>query len=106
MERVCFLLHVRPDRLAEYRDRHRAVWEPMLAALRESGWRNYSLFLRDDGLLVGYLECEDFAAAQTAMAGREVNSRWQTEMAPFFALAAGERPDTGLERLDQIFHLD
>ena len=26
MERVCFLSRVRPDRLAEYRARHAAVW--------------------------------------------------------------------------------
>jgi L-rhamnose mutarotase len=106
VERVCFLLQVRSDRLDEYRARHRAVWEPMLAALRETGWRNYSLFLREDGLLVGYLETDDFAAAQTGMEAREVNARWQADMAPFFELPAGERPDTGLQRLDEIFHLD
>jgi len=106
MERVCFLLRVRPDRLDEYRDRHRAVWEPMLAALRDTGWRNYSLFLRPDGLLIGYVECEDFAAAQRAMQDYEVNARWQAEMAPFFELPAGEAPDTGGERLEEVFHLD
>ena len=78
----------------------------MLAALRETGWRNDSLFLREDGLLVGYLETDDFAAAQTGMEAREVNARWQADMAPFFELPAGERPDTGLQRLDEIFHLD
>ena len=106
MERVCFLLRVKPDRLDEYRERHRSVWEPMLAALRESGWRNYSLFLRPDGLLVGYLECEDFVAVQQAMERTEVNARWQAEMAPFFDLPDGARPDTGSERLEEIFHLD
>ena len=106
MERVCFLLRVKPERLDEYRARHRAVWEPMLSALRDNGWRNYSLFLRTDGLLVGYLECDDFVAAQQAMEQTEVNARWQAEMAPFFDLPSGERPDTGGERLDEIFHLD
>jgi L-rhamnose mutarotase len=48
VERVCFLLRMKPERLDEYRQRHRGVWEPMLAALREAGWRNYSLFLRPD----------------------------------------------------------
>ena len=50
----------------------------------QAGWRNYSLFLADDGTLIGYLECEDFAAAQAAMAATEVNARWQQEMAEFF----------------------
>jgi L-rhamnose mutarotase len=106
MERVCFLLQVRPDRLDEYRARHRAVWPDMLAALRDAGWGNYSLFLRDDGLLVGYLETADFAAAQRAMEATGVNARWQAEMAEFFELPGGERPDAGLTRLPEVFHLD
>jgi L-rhamnose mutarotase len=40
-ERVCFELRVRADRLDEYRERHRAVWPEMLAALREAGWGNW-----------------------------------------------------------------
>jgi L-rhamnose mutarotase len=102
VERVCFLLQVRPERLDEYRARHREVWPEMLDALREAGWRNYSLFVRDDGLLVGYLETEDFEAAQRAMAATEVNGRWQAEMADFF----GERADESFQRLDEVFHLD
>lgn len=106
MERVCFLLQVRPDRLDEYRARHAAVWPDMLAALREAGWGNYSLFLRGDGLLVGYVECADFEAARAAMEATDVNARWQAEMAEFFELPGGERPDTGLIRLEEVFHLD
>ena len=51
MKRICFVLQVKPDRLAEYKERHRNVWPDMQAALRETGWGNYTLFLRDDGLL-------------------------------------------------------
>ena len=105
MERVCFLLRVRPDRLDEYKARHRAVWPDMLEALSRTGWRNYSLFAAEDGLLVGYLETDDFEAAQRAMAQTDVNARWQAEMAEFFELPSGERPDTGLLRLEEVFHL-
>jgi L-rhamnose mutarotase len=105
MERVCFVLRVRTDRLEEYRERHREVWPEMRAALRETGWHNYSLFLRDDGLLVGYLETHDFEAAKAAMAEHEVNERWQAEMAPFFERLDG-RPDEGMVPLREVFHLD
>lgn len=105
MQRICFLLKVRQDRLAEYRERHAAVWPEMRQALSATGWRNYSLFLREDGLLVGYLETEDFAAAQAAMAATEVNTRWQTEMAPFFESPDGARPDEALKTLTEVFHL-
>jgi L-rhamnose mutarotase len=106
VRRVCFLLKVRPDRLAEYRERHRAVWPDMLAALRETGWHNYSLFLRDDGLLVGYFETGDLRAALDGMARTDVNARWQAEMAPFFEGLDGRRPDEGFLTLDEVFHLD
>lgn len=98
MERACFTLRVRPERLDSYRARHREVWPEMLDALRAAGWRNYSLFLRDDGLLVGYLETDDFAAARAAMDATEVNARWQADMAAYFA-------DGELARLPEVFHL-
>jgi L-rhamnose mutarotase len=111
VQRVCFLLKVRQDRLDEYRERHAAVWPEMLDALSATGWHNYSLFLREDGLLVGYLETEDFAAAQEAMAATDVNGRWQAEMGPFFEIEGGfealdgARPDEAMRPLTEVFHL-
>lgn len=106
MQRICFLLKIRPERLEEYKARHQTVWPDMLAALSETGWHNYSLFMRDDGLLVGYLETEDFEAARQGMALREVNERWQADMAPFFEALDGRRPDEGMMPLQEVFHLD
>ena len=106
MTRYCFTLHVRPDRLAEYRERHAAVWPDMLRALRDAGWRNYSIFARPDGLLIGYVEAEDLAAAQQAMAATEVNARWQTEMSRYFTGLDGRPPDEGFLLLEEIFNLD
>ena len=104
--RYCFLLQVRPERIDEYRERHRAVWPEMLAALRDTGWRNYSLHLRDDGLLVGYVECDDLAAAQRAMAETDINARWQAEMAQYFTGLDGRAPDEGFLVLEEVFHLE
>jgi L-rhamnose mutarotase len=105
LPRVCFTLQVRPDRLEEYRLRHESVWSEMLTALRDTGWRDYQLFLREDGLLVGTLVTDDFAAAQAAMEKTTINSRWQADMAPFFDLSDG-RPDRGMHLLDLVFDLD
>jgi L-rhamnose mutarotase len=104
VERVCFLARVRRERLAEYRTRHAAVWPEMLTALSAAGWGNYSIFLADDGLLVGYLETEDYQAALDAMAATAVNARWQAEMSEFFV--ADGPPDRSFLRLQEIFHLD
>jgi L-rhamnose mutarotase len=106
MKRICFVLQVKAERLEEYKVRHRTVWPEMLQALRETGWSNYSLFLGDDGMLVGYLETEDFERARKGMAGREVNERWQREMAGFFVQRAGLLPDQAMNPLEEVFHLD
>jgi L-rhamnose mutarotase len=104
--RVCFQLQVRQDRLDEYKARHRAVWPEMLEALHATGWHNYSLFLRDDGLLIGYFETPSLEAAVTDMGATDVNARWQAEMAPFFEDLGEARPDTGFLRLEEVFHLE
>ena len=105
MPRVCFTMQVRPDRLSEYRERHAAVWPEMLRALRECGWHDYQLFLREDGLVVGTLVTDDLAAAQAAMEQTSINSFWQADMAPFFDLADG-RPDRSTQPLELVFDLD
>jgi L-rhamnose mutarotase len=106
MKRYCFLLQVRPELLAEYRERHAAVWPEMLRALDASGWHRYSIFSRPDGLLVGYVEADDLAQAQAAMADTEVNARWQAEMSRYFVGLNGRGPDEGLLLLDELFNLD
>lgn len=105
MQRICFVLQVKPERLGEYKERHRHVWPEMQSALRETGWANYSLFLRDDGLLVGYLETEDFERARSGMAQREVNERWQREMGDFFVQPDRVLPDCAMRPLEEVFHL-
>jgi L-rhamnose mutarotase len=105
MQRVCFVLQVKPERIEEYKERHREVWPEMQAALRKTGWGNYSLFLREDGLLVGYLETDDFEFARARMAQLEVNKRWQLEMRDFFLQPDGALPDCAMQPLEEIFHL-
>ena len=106
MRRVCFQLQVKPDRLEEYTQRHSQVWPQMLRALKDAGWHNYSLFMRPDGLLIGYFETESLEAAQAAMEATEVNDRWQAQMAEFFVELDGARPDTGFVVLTEVFHLE
>lgn len=106
MQRVGFLLKVKQNLIEEYKRRHRDVWPEMLDALRRSGWHNYSLFMRDDGMLFGYFETpESFQAALDGMSEEEVNERWQEEMAPFFE-GTGAHADHLMEELIEVFHLD
>jgi L-rhamnose mutarotase len=104
-ERVCFQLHVRPELIEEYRARHRSVPAEMLREIEASGRRNYSIFLRDDGMLVGYFETDDLAASDAYLAASSVASRWERDSARFFAGLEG-RPDQGYVQLQQVFQLE
>ncbi len=107
MKRVGFLLKVKKDKIEEYKKHHEAVWPEMLEALRRHGWHNYSLFMRDDGLLFGYFETPDsFQAALDGMDGEEINTKWQEFMAPYFESPEGARPDQMMLELVEVFHLD
>ena len=107
MKRVAFVLKVREDKLQDYKMYHRAVWPEMLDALRRNGWRNYSLFVRKDGTLFGYMETpENLQTALADMAKEEVNTKWQEFMAPYFESLEGARPDKMMLELEEVFHLD
>jgi L-rhamnose mutarotase len=80
MQQICFTMSVAIEHLESYERMHAQVWPVLLRELERTGWTNYSLFLRDDGLLVGYLETPDWDAAQQAMASTEVAGRWSREM--------------------------
>lgn len=107
MKRIAFILKVKQDKIEEYRKHHEAVWPEMLDALRRTGWHNYSLFMRDDGLLFGYFETPaNFQAALDAMAQEEINLKWQEFMEPYFEALGGARPDQTMQELVEVFHLD
>jgi L-rhamnose mutarotase len=104
MTRYCLLGQIDPDRIDEYREAHRAVWPELLRELQHAGWRNYSLFLRDDGLLIGYVESDDLDAAQERVARTEVNARWQAAMASLFGTEGA--PDEAWQRVPEVFNLE
>ena len=107
MKRVGFLLKVKADKLEEYKQHHKAVWPEMQEALRRTGWHNYSLFMRDDGLLFGYFETpQSFQAALDGMSKEDVNARWQEFMAPYFEDLGGKHADEGMLELEEVFHMD
>jgi L-rhamnose mutarotase len=91
--------------MQEYRERHAAIWPAMAEALQDAGWKNYSLFLQSDGLLVGYFETEDLACSQQKMQVAPVNAQWQREMAQCFENLGEAMPDQNIIPLAEVFHL-
>jgi L-rhamnose mutarotase len=101
-QRSAFVLRVRPDKIDEYIEAHRAVWPDMLQALTDAGIRNYSIF-RDGNQVFGYFESDDLARAAAFLAEQEVSSGWQNAMA---SLLEERVPDAGPLALEEIFRLD
>ncbi|MDA1298185.1 MAG: L-rhamnose mutarotase [Chloroflexi bacterium] len=107
MRRVGFQMKVRHEVIPEYTEWHRKVWPEMLDALRRHGWGNYTLFMRPDGLMFGYVEvAESFQKALDGMAGEEINAKWQELMAPYFEIPEGSFADQNMIELEEVFHLD
>jgi L-rhamnose mutarotase len=98
-------MHLKPERVDDYLAAHETVWPEMLAALRDTGWSNYSLFVdKENALVIGYLETDDFERAVAEMALLPVNDRWQAGMAEYFA--DNVEPDRTMVQLTEYFHLD
>ena len=97
-------MQVAPALLDEYVARHAPLWPEMLAEIAASGRRNYSLFLGDDGRLIGYYETDDDAAAHAYLTASPVAARWEAQMAGFFVDLEG-RPDQPAAPLTEIFNL-
>ena len=57
MQRMCRIIKVKPEIIAEYKRIHAAVWPEILEAIRMSNVQNYSIFLREpENLLISYWE--------------------------------------------------
>jgi L-rhamnose mutarotase len=101
-QRSAFVLRVKPDRIGDYVEAHRAVWPDMLQALHDAGIRNYTIF-RDGSQVFGYFESDDLERAAAYLKGQEVSARWQDSMAE---LLEERVPDAGPPALEEIFRLD
>jgi len=106
MQRVGFLIRVKPHKLDEYKRQHAEVWPDLLAELRAAGMRNYSLWLRPDGLEFGYLECDDWTAACKYLEQSEVHAHWQEFMRGYLDTAAEGEGGQPIEMLQQVFYLE
>ena len=84
MQRVAFLLRLRPGTEAAYDQAHKEVWPEMPALLKRAGISEYSIFRRDQ-LLILSMQVENFEQTWATIEADPVNTRWQQAMGPYFA---------------------
>ena len=94
LNRYAFMLRLRPGAEDAYEATHRAVWPEMLSLLKEAGISEYSIYRRDD-LLILALRADDFDATWRRIENHPVNLRWQARHGP--ALRSHRRPSSRRE---------
>lgn len=99
MARFGFKLQIRSGCEEEYKRRHQAVYEELLAAFGEYGITTYSIFM-DGTTLFAYMEAEDVQKALAALDETPANIRWQKYMSDI--LIADENGQT-VQPLEEIF---
>jgi L-rhamnose mutarotase len=106
MKRYSFIMKIKPELRAEYIKAHDEIWPDMAQAIRDSGIRNYSIYLRPDGTLFAYLESDDPAKAMERLGRTEVNARWQKAMDRFFVKKDPRVIGAEIEDIEEVFHID
>lgn len=104
MQRVAFLLKLRPGTGEEYDKSHEAVWPEMLALLKSVGISEYSIFRRDE-LLFLYMHVDDFEDAWSKIEKSPVNTRWQQAMSAYFEPLGEKRPSERFPMMREVFYL-
>ncbi|WP_263354397.1 L-rhamnose mutarotase [Acidicapsa acidisoli] len=103
-QRVAFLLRLRPGMGEAYDRSHEHVWPEMLDLLKRSGVSEYSIFRRDE-MLVLVMCVEDFDTVWDRIEADPINTRWQQAMAPYFEPIGDLRPGERFPMLREVFYL-
>lgn len=104
MERICYTFELAAGMEEEYERRHAEVWPELVAALKEAGFSNYSLFRRGTEV-IAYAECEPTVEAALArLAQFEVNARWSAYIRSIMTRSVDE--DGRFFTVREIWHLD
>ena len=102
--RYAFMLRLRPGTAQAYEAAHREVWPELLALLKDAGVTEYSIYRRDE-LLILTLRCNDFETTWSRIDKHPVNLRWQAAMAPYFFPVEGTLPGERFPMLKEVFYL-
>lgn len=105
MQRVAFLLRLKPGAGPAYDEAHQHVWPEMLALLKRAGIAEYSIFRRDELLVLSMRVEQDLETTWREIESDAVNTRWQEAMGEYFAPMEGVRPGERFPMMQEVFYL-
>jgi L-rhamnose mutarotase len=106
VKRVAFQLRLKDGMGAAYDESHRAVWPEMLALLKQVGISEYSIFRRDELLVLTMRIEDDFDAVWDRIEQDPINARWQEAMSAFFVEDHGARTGERFPMMREVFYLE
>ncbi len=109
MQRMGFVLGLKAEAIAEYKQLHAAVWPGVLATIADCHIRNYSIYLREpENLLFASFEYHgsDFAADSARMAADPETQRWWAICMPLQAPLASRAEGEWWAPMEEVFHVD
>ena len=109
MQRMGMVIGIKPEMLDEYKRLHAAVWPDVLAQIRQSNIRNYTIFLREpENLLFGYWEYHgsDFAADMARMAQDPRTQEWWAFTDPCQSPLPSRDAGEQWAMMEEVFHTD
>ena len=106
MQRVAFLLRLKPGTGPDYDKAHAAVWPEMLALLKRAGISDYSIFRRDELLFLCMRIDGDFDAVWDKIDPDPVNIRWQQAMSEYFVPKQETRTSERFPMMQEVFYLE
>lgn len=109
MQRMGMVIGIAPDRIAEYKALHAAVWPQVLKLLRQANVRNYTIFLREpENLLFGYWEYHgvDFDADMKVIAADPETQRWWAVCGPCQLPLESRAVGEHWAMMKPVFHMD
>jgi len=106
MARYGMIWKIKPELKEEYKKDHDNIWPDMAKAIKDAGYRNYSIYFRKDGMLFAYLEHDNLDEGGAKIAKTEVWARWQQAMAKYFDNSDPNIIGPQIEMLEEVFHID
>ena len=107
MKRFGQVIGVKPEKLAEYKKYHRAVWPEILATIKNCHIRNYSIYHKN-GQLFAYFEYigSDFKTDMKKMASDPKTKEWWAIMEPMQNPVSGRAEGEWWSEMEEVFHTD
>lgn len=109
MQRMGMVIGLKPEKIAEYKRLHAAVWPEILDMISKCNIRNYSIFLKEpENLLFGYWEYHgpDFEADAAKMAADPKTQEWWDVCMPCQQPLETRKDGEWWAMMPEVFHHD